>query len=424
MPESLNYTNSRCANGRFDDPVIPFIPAQLKEYSSGWVIEYFVVNPETMAYDRFREKFQRMRKKFPSDDEARKAAKRLCKERNKQLSSGWSPFMKEGSSRIFTRLDTALDLFLKEKLREIRPDTRRVYKSQVSMFMTWLNANNLDGVYVKHFSSINADDYLTHQFVELGKSSCTYNNYLTFFRGLFNWFIDKGYCDHNPFSKLKRKKEEEKKRDVIPPEWDFQIMDYCRKNDPSLALICMLVYSSFIRPAEICRIKIKDIHLDKSAIYIPGENAKNTHARWATLTPDTCQMITDLGILDFDPDWYMVSTFLRPGTKKKETRDIDKHWTKMRKIISLPSNYQLYSYRDTGIMWLKESGVPDYLIVKLTGHIKTDMLQKYTHAPQEEALRLSSQFLPKLGERGAINHGEKSAYATVYGNLDKDSLRR
>ena len=51
-----------------------------------------------------------------------------------------------------------------------------------------------------------------------------------------------------------------------------------------LAFICMLVYSSFIRPAEICRIKIKDIHLDKSAIFIPGENAKNTHARWATLT--------------------------------------------------------------------------------------------------------------------------------------------
>lgn len=415
MPKSLNYLNNNLASGRFDNPVIPYIPAQLKEFASGWVIEYYVVNPETMAYERFREKFQRIRKKFSSDEEARKAGKRLCRERNKQLASGWTPFMKEGSARILTRLTTALESFLKEKLREIRPDTKRVYKSQVSMFTTWLEKNNLNDVYVKHFSSMNADDYLTYQFVEQGKSARTYNNYLTFFRGLFNWFIEKGYCESNPFTKLKKKKEEEKKRVVIPPEWDRKIMDYCYKNDPRLAFICMLVYSSFIRPAEICRIKIKDIHLDKSAIFIPGENAKNTHARWATLTQDTCQMIIDLCILDCPSDWYMVSTSLLPGTKKKETRDIDKHWTKMRKRISLPANFQLYSYRDTGIMWLKENGVPDYLIVKLTGHLKTDMLQKYTHAPQEEALRLSSQFLPKLGERSAINHGEKSAYATIYG---------
>lgn len=27
MPESLNYPNNNRANGRFDDPVIPYIPA-------------------------------------------------------------------------------------------------------------------------------------------------------------------------------------------------------------------------------------------------------------------------------------------------------------------------------------------------------------------------------------------------------------
>lgn len=118
--------------------------------------------------------------------------------------------------------------------------------------------------------------------------------------------------------------------------------------------------------------------------------------------------------MDSDPDWYLISTSLQPGMKKKETRDIDKHWSKMRQRIQMPKNYQLYSYRDTGIMYLKENGVPDYLIVKLTGHKKMDMLQKYTHAPAEEALRLTSQFLPKLGERTIINHAEKSNYSMMY----------
>lgn len=415
MAESLKNLNNHLSDGRYDDPIIPYIPAQLREFASGWVIEYYFINPETFVLQRHREKFQRIRKKMPSDDAARKMAKKICTERTKQLASGWNPLMITGNTRIYTRLLDALDSYLKEKLREVRPDSKRVYKSQVSMFKRWLAEKKIDNIYVKSFTASYADDYLTFQFVEEGKSARTYNNYLSFFGSLFNWFIEKGYCDKNPFGKLKKKKEEEKKRDVIPPEWDKKIMEYCHKHNPSFALVCMLVYSSFLRPAEICRIKIKDIMLDKSAILVDGKNAKNGQTRWAILTPDTIQMIKDLHIMDYDPDCYLISTSLLPGMKKKETRDVDKHWTKMRKRIKMPETYQLYSYRDTGIMWLKESGVPDYLIVKLTGHKKMDMLQKYTHTPAEEALRLSSQFLPKLGERYVINHAEKSSYSTIYG---------
>ena len=126
-------------------------------------------------------------------------------------------------------------------------------------------------------------------------------------------------------------------------------------------------------------------------------------------------MIEEMHIMSCDPEWYLISDSLLPGINKKETRTIDGYWSRMRKKIKMPLKYQLYSYRDTGIMWLKESGVPDYLIVKLTGHKNMGMLEKYTHAPAEEALRLSSQFLPKLGERTTINHAEKSNYSATYG---------
>lgn len=415
MAESLKNLNNHFSEGRFDDPVIPYIPAQLREFESGWVIEYHYINPETHVLQRHREKFQRIRKKMPSDEAARKMAKKICTERTKQLSSGWNPLMISNNNRMYTRLTDALDSFIKEKFREIRPDTKRVYKSQISMFKRWLTKEKLDHIYVKSFTASNADDYLTFQFVEEGKSACTYNNYLTFFRGLFNWFTEKSYCEKNPFDKLKNKKEEEKIRDVIPPEWDTKIMDYCYQYNPRLAFICMLVYSSFLRPAEICRIKIKDINLEKSAIYIDGKNAKNGHSRWAVLTKGTIQMIEEMHIMSCDPEWYLISDSLLPGVNKKETRTIDGYWSRMRKKIKMPLKYQLYSYRDTGIMWLKESGVPDYLIVKLTGHKNMGMLEKYTHAPAEEALRLSSQFLPKLGERTTINHAEKSNYSATYG---------
>lgn len=411
MSESLKFQKSQFNAGRFDEPVFTFIPALLREFPSGWVIEYHVINPQSQLMERKREKFERMRKKFASDDEARKAARKLCKEINKKLSAGWNPYMDTSNMRIYTKLVDALNAFLKEKIRELRPDTKRVYTSHIGMFIQWLSDNKLGNLLVQAFTAAHADDYLTYKYVEQGTSSYTYNNYLVFFRGLFNWMVDKGYCSTNPFRKLRKKKTEEKTRKVIPTEWDKRIMDYCVANNPRLAFICMLVYSSFLRPAEICRIKVKDIHLDKSAIFISGENAKNKHSRWAILTSDTIRMIEDMHILDVNPDWYVISTGLLPGPKKKETRDIDKHWHRMRIDLNMPKEFQLYSLRDTGIMYLKDQGVPDHMIVKLTGHLKMDMLEKYTHDPQQEALRLSAQFLPKLGDRVRIDHSKPSAYS-------------
>lgn len=411
MGKILKNQNFNFQTGRFDEPVFKFHPAMLREFPSGWVIEYHVLNPQSQLMERKREKFERMRKKYATDDEARKAAKKLCKEINKKLATGWNPYMEGTNMRIYTRLMDALNAFLKEKTRELRPDTKRVYDSQIRMFITWLEQSRLDNLLTQAFTSIHADDYLTYVYVEKKNSSYTYNNYLVFFRGLFNWMMEKGYCSTNPFRKLRKKKTEEKTRKVIPAEWDQRIMDYCVAYNPRLAFICMLVYSSFMRPAEICRVRVKDIHLDKSAIYISGENAKNKHSRWAILTEDTMKMIEEMRIMDVNPDWYVISTGLLPGPKKKETRDIDKHWHRMRSDLRMPKEYQLYSYRDTGIMYLKDQGVPDYMIVKLTGHIKMDMLEKYTHDPQQEALRLSAQFLPKLGDRVKIDHSKPSAFS-------------
>lgn len=85
----------------------------------------------------------------------------------------------------------------------------------------------------------------------------------------------------------------------------------------------------------------------------------------------------------------------------------------MRKALNMPDTFQLYSFRDTGIMDLKEQGVPDHLIIKLTGHLKMDMLEKYTHEPDLEALRLSISYVKPLGEREEIDFSEPSHYSSL-----------
>ena len=177
-----------------------------------------------------------------------------------------------------------------------------------------------------------------------------------------------------------------------------------------LGLVCMLVYGSFIRPAEICRLRIHDIHIDKKAVFIGAENAKNKHSRWAVLQDSTIDKIKELSILDYPENFYLISTGMKPGEMKKETRDLDKRWHAMRNALDMPKEFQLYSLRDTGIMALKEQGVPDHIIVKLTGHLKTSMLEKYTHAPDFEALRLSTTYIRPFGHRDSINYSAPSVF--------------
>lgn len=393
-----------------DEPEISHTPAVLREFSSGWVIEYHIINPETFVLERKRQKFERMRKRYPSDKEARKAANDLCKKINKKLNSGWNPLVSLERVRMFTKLTNAMERYLAERSLDIREDSKRAYASQIRMLTAWIHKNKLTDMYVTGFTKFHADEYLTEKFVVQKISSTTYNNYLVFWKTAWEWFIRKGYCKENPFKDFNVKKRSEKIREIIPPEWDQKIIDYCIHNNPRLALVCQLVYGSFLRPLEICRLKVSDIHFDKSAIFVQPKAAKTGKARWAVLPEATIQMMFELNVDKLPGDLYLITDDLTPGRKPTQTRKVDKHWDKMRDSIRMPKEYQLYSYRDTGITFLRAQGVPDYIITNLTGHETLEMLTKYTHAPKQEALHAASQFLPGLGNRFTVDHSKKSVY--------------
>ncbi len=56
---------------------VTFEPATLKEWPTGWQIEYRVINPETGVMERIRTRFEKIRKRL-GDVLARKQAKKYC----------------------------------------------------------------------------------------------------------------------------------------------------------------------------------------------------------------------------------------------------------------------------------------------------------------------------------------------------------
>lgn len=72
---TLKYYDSRYKNAFSANSIsIEYTPAVLKEFSSGWLIEYYVYHPEKMTMRRQREKIERVRKHLDSDTATRRYA--------------------------------------------------------------------------------------------------------------------------------------------------------------------------------------------------------------------------------------------------------------------------------------------------------------------------------------------------------------
>lgn len=374
-------------------PLVNYEPASLKEWNTGWQIEYRILNPFTGALEKKRIRFEKIRKRLGSDTAARKHASKYCKAINEKLESGWSPFTEGKQAKAFHLLVDAIQKFLKEKELDMkngvfRNDSMRSYASQSRILIEWLKHTKQDKIHVGSFTPSMGQDYLDYVYQEKELSARTYNNYLTFLRMMWNWLIEKNYCSDNIFSRIKPKPKQEKQRIIISEEWNKKIMAYFRTNYPEMELICGLIFNSFMRPQEICRTQIKDIQIAKGGIYLPGTKTKNGKARWCLLPPHLIEMLVGLMKIDVSPlEYYLISDGLRPGKKRLVTTNLNKIWAKMRIAIDLPSEMSLYSYRDTGITELKKAGHSNLFISSITGHANSDEIETYTHNPDIHALQ-------------------------------------
>lgn len=371
-------------------PLINYEPATLQEWETGWHITYRVLNPETGTLERKKLRFEKIRKRLKSDAIARKYAKTYCSAINEKLESGWNPYMEGKNAKSFHKLLDVLQTFLNEKELDLKngvfsSESMRTYKSQVDVFSRWIKKKN-ESLYVGSFNKTMALEYMDYLYTERELSPRSWNNYLNFSRNLWNWLVEKNYCSENVFQHIKSKTNKEKERTIIPEDWSQKIMEYFRDNNPPMELVCGLIYNSFLRPAEICRTQIKDIHIAKSAIYLPASKTKNKRSRWCLLPPHLIEQLINLGIDKYPLDYYLFSSGLKPGKTQLYTRKIDKYWHKMREAIDLPMKYQLYSYRDTGITDLKKQGHSNLFISSITGHLNSEEIETYSHAPDPKAL--------------------------------------
>lgn len=360
---------------------VDFRPAEIRDTKSGTTIVFYAKDPSSGRLERQRVKVNHVHGK----SERMKYARLLVQQINQRLYEGWNPIVeKAGLAKIVTVSD-AVRLY-KKSYAGIRPDSLRSYDSMIKSFADFCTLYNMTGKPVYEIGLQAAQRYMLHV-EDRGVSAKTYNNHVRFMGQFMNFCVDKGLAKGNPFSTIKLKRVDKKKRTVIPPEVRAKIMDYLvSEGMEGFRIICLLTYYCLIRPKELLMLKVSYVSMKNNLIIIPAEVAKNHCERQISMPMEVAGLLSKHIKSSFS-DQYLFSKGYTPGRVLLTTRDTGRTWSNLRKALDLPSCYQFYSLKDTGITEMLEAGVPAKMVQELADHHSLEMTQKYIGKSHAEDIR-------------------------------------
>ena len=98
-----------------------YLPAMLKTNKSGWLIEYYVENPQTQELARKKIRLARLMSRYSSKTEAKKHINNIVVALNMKLSTGWNPYFQGEDSRMYTPMSEVLELYKHRRRRDALP---------------------------------------------------------------------------------------------------------------------------------------------------------------------------------------------------------------------------------------------------------------------------------------------------------------
>ena len=359
---------------------VDFRPAEVVSKKETYV-SFYVLNPYTGKLERKRVRCNHA----GSKTNRLRYARLLCQAINERLFMGWNPFIEEAPNSS-TTVREALAKFMAEKSRTLRQRTVECYRSYVSIFTQWLASRDMDRIFC-----IRIDRNLLMSFLRWcdetkSLSNRSYNNYVMFLFTLFDWLAKKGYSTENHAANIPRRKVDRKTRVIIPKCDRAVIGSWVKANCPRYWWAMQLCYRLFIRPQEICGLKIGYFDTRNKLLKIPSHLAKNHCDRVLGVPDDIIEYVESLSAY---PDTHYVfadrNTYA-PGPKHMKPTRIAEKWKEMRDALKLPASYQFYSLKDTGITEMLEAGVPAKYVKELADHHSLEMTEKYTHRSEAKKI--------------------------------------
>ncbi|WP_223034869.1 tyrosine-type recombinase/integrase [Hanstruepera marina] len=271
-------------------------------------------------------------------------------------------------------------LKLKDKL--LSNTTKRSFENRIKNFGKWIIDNHPEKTSITEIDKRLVMDFLNEM---LGRTSPrNRNNYRTDLSSLFQALEDDDIIEANFIKKIPVLKSIPKRNKAYSPEVQEEIFEYLEKHDKDLLLFIKFISYNFLRPIEVCRLKVGDLDIKHKKVNF---QAKNSPLKTKIIPDIMIEEIPDLskmkkGMWLFTPegiggDWNTELENRRDYFTKRFKRTVkDK--------FGLGPEFGLYSFRHTFITKLyrqiRKTATPFEAkshLMQITGHTSMKALEKY-----------------------------------------------
>ncbi|APZ47794.1 integrase [Polaribacter reichenbachii] len=279
-------------------------------------------------------------------------------------------------------IQDAFTFALSIKSKVLSETSYKNFNSRIHRFKTWLVKQNIE--LSIDISTVDKKLVIQYLNVVLQKSSArNRNNTRTDLSSLFQTLADNEIIQDNFIKKINVLKSKPERNKTYTSTEQKDIFKYLKENDPILHLFVQFVSYNYLRPVEVCRLKVGDIDLIDRKISV---KAKNKAVKIKIIPNILIEQLPDL--TEMNKNDYLFTPNKIGGvwdTKENNKRDyFTKQFKKVKDHFKLGKEYGLYSFRHTFITKLykemAKTGTPFEVKSKLkliTGHATMDALELY-----------------------------------------------
>ena len=168
-------------------------------------------------------------------------------------------------------IEESFELVLTTKEKVLSPNSMVKFKSRINQFKKWVETNGFkkdDSI-----SCITKKHVIRYLNTVLQSSSArNRNNTRTDLGTFFQPLMDNDVIYDNLVKQINVLKAVPERNKTYTPTQEKEIYHYLNENDPVLYLFVLFVSYNFLRPIEVCRLRIGDVDVRDKKIYVKAKN--------------------------------------------------------------------------------------------------------------------------------------------------------
>jgi integrase len=344
---------------------IPVIKTRNGILSKRWYIEWWLYDPVTGDKKRNQEWIST---KIKTKTARIEYANRFIAALKPKLKAYQAEMMTKPQTKSgYISLTDGLERVWQIKQTQIRLKTWYSYHSHYTIFIQWLEQHKLHRLPVNGFTVDMA--YWFMDWVMTGRKigNKTYNDYKWFLSGLWKMLVKRNYCEVNPFTRVESLKVVRQRKSILTEQQYKYYINYLRKHDFGMYIICTLIRTTLARPYELIRLKVGHVDLEAHTLIIPQELSKTKQERKPVLPDHVMQILIYLH--GYKPGQWLFGGDMLPGIKPISRTGFWKRHDNLLADMGLSeTRFTPYKNKHYGAYRMMKLGLPALYVKDQAGH--------------------------------------------------------